>query len=289
MAYNPKRRNYVMSGPKYAKFKADEKDYDYKLIDKRTDEIVSSPEKLFEYLEFQSRMDRYTVANAMLIMSRCPQASQLKEKEEWEKLNISLKKGANEIHVLKPEKYFKNGKAQTSTNVKYVYDISQTNALPDPEKAKRYDERALVSALLATAKIEKVVAKELPISDTCAFFDCENNTLVLKEKGGSGAKLFQDIARELSLSEIAYNSDEYNRSECEFPAECSVYMLCRKYGIDTQGLNIQSVPDEWANKEQKDVRLNLTMARDSLNTIGSRMYNELNREKEPKQQEQQSR
>ena len=63
-------------------------------------------------------------------------------------------------------------------------------------------------------------------------------------------------------------------------------MLCRKYGIDTQGLNIHSVPDEWANDEKKDVRLNLTMARDSLNTIGSRMYAELNREKEPKQQEQ---
>lgn len=155
-----------------------------------------------------------------------------------------------------------------------------------PKKQKRYDERALVSALLATAKIEKVVAKELPVSDSCAFYDSENNTLILKEKGGSGAKLFQDIARELSLSEIAYNSDEYNRSECESSAECSTYMLCRKYGIDTQGLNIHSVPDEWANDEKKDVRLNLTMARDSLNTIGSRMYAELNREKEPKQQEQ---
>ncbi len=286
MAYKPKRKNYMMSKSDYSKFKNDEKHYDYALVDKRTDEIVSSPEKLIEYLEFQSRMDRYTVANAMLIMSRCPEASQLKEKEDWEKLNISVKKGAEKIHVLEPKKYFKDGKAQTNTNVKYVYDISQTNALPDPEKAKRYDERALVSALLATAKIEKVVAKELPVSDSCAFYDSENNTLILKEKGGSGAKLFQDIARELSLSEIAYNSDEYNRSECESSAECSTYMLCRKYGIDTQGLNIHSVPDEWANDEKKDVRLNLTMARDSLNTIGSRMYAELNREKEPKQQEQ---
>lgn len=286
MAYKPKRKNYMMSKSNYSKFKTDEKNYDYGLIDKRTDEIVSEPEKLIEYLEFQSRMDRYTVANAMLILSRCPQASQLKEKEEWEKLNISVKKDADKIHVLEPVKYFKDGKAQMNTNVKYVYDISQTNALPDREKAKKYDERALVSALLATAKIEKVVAKELPIADSCAFYDSENNTLVLKEKGGSGAKLFQDIARELSLSEIAYNSDEYNRSECEFPAECSVYMICRKYGIDTQGLNIHSVPEEWASKENKDIRLNLTMARDSLNTIGSRMYAELNREKEPKQQEQ---
>lgn len=286
MAYNPKRRNYMMSGPKYVKFKTDEKNYDYGLIDKRTEEIVANSEKLIEYLEFQSRMDRYTVANAMLIMSRCPQASQLKEKDDWEKLNISVKKGADKIHVLEPVKYFKNGKAQMNMNVKYVYDISQTNALPDPEKAKRYDERALVSALLATAKIEKVVAKELSVPDSCAFYDSENNTLVLKEKGGSGAKLFQDIARELSLSEIAYNSDEYNRSDCEFSAECSAYMLCRKYGIDTRGLNIHSVPEEWADKENKDVRLNLTMARDSLNTIGSRMYAELNREKEPKQQEQ---
>jgi len=165
MAYKPKRKNYMMSKSDYSKFKNDEKHYDYALVDKRTDEIVSSPEKLIEYLEFQSRMDRYTVANAMLIMSRCPEASQLKEKEDWEKLNISVKKGAEKIHVLEPKKYFKDGKAQTNTNVKYVYDISQTNALPDPEKAKRYDERALVSALLATAKIEKDVATALPVSD----------------------------------------------------------------------------------------------------------------------------
>ncbi len=286
MAYKPKRRNFLMSTDEYSKFKTDEKKYDYGLIDKRTNEIVSSPEKLFEYLEFQSRMDRYTVANAMLIMSRCPQASQLKEKEDWEKLNISVKKGAEKIHVFEPKKYFKNGNAHTNTNVKYVYDISQTNALPDPEKPKKYDDRTLVSALLAAAKIEKTVAEELPIPNSCAFYDSENNTLVLKEKGGSGAKLFQDIARELTLSEIAYNSDEYNRSECEFSAECSVYMICKKYGIDTQGLNLNSVPKEWENKENKDVRLNLTMARDSLNTIGSRMYAVLNRDKEPKQQEQ---
>lgn len=286
MAYNPKRKNYMMSKAKYSKFKTDEKNYDYGLIDKRTNEIVASPEKLIEYLEFQSRMDRYTVSNAMLIMSRCPEASQLKEESEWNKLNISVKEGVEKIHVLEPVKYFKDGKAQMNTNVKYVYDISQTNALPDPEKPKKYDDRTLVSALLATAKIEKVVAKELPIEESCAFYDSENNQLVIKEKGGSGTKLFQDIARELTLSEIAYNSDEYNRSECEFSAECSVYMICKKYGIDTQGLNLNSVPKEWENKENKDIRLNLTMARDSLNTIGSRMYAVLNRDKEPKQQEQ---
>ena len=281
MSYNPKRRNYRMSKEKYAKFKTDEKNYDYGLIDKRTDEIVSNPGKFFEFLDFQARMDRYTVANAMLIMSRCPQASQLKEEEDWNKLNISVSKGAEKIHILEPVKYFdSNGKAQMSTNVKYVYDVSQTNALPKPEKESKHDVKSLVTALLNTAKIEAQAVDELPIDNSAAFYDNENNVLLLKRNGGDGTKLFQDISRELSLSEIAYNSDEYKRADCEFSAGCSAYMLCKKYGIDTKGLHIDSVPKEWAEKEKKDVRLNLTMARDSVNTISSRIYSELNREKD---------
>lgn len=287
MAYTPKRSNYRMSREKYSKFKTDEKQYDYNLIDKRTEEIVSSPKKLIEYLDFQSKMDRYTVANAMLIMSRLPQASQLKEESAWEALNISVNSGAEAIHILEPVKYFdKNGKAQMTTSVKYVYDISQTNALRTPDKNTVHDSRELVKALLNTVKISKEVVEELPVDGSAAYYDGENNTLLIKRNGGDGTKLFQDIARELSHSEIAYGSDEYHRAECDFPAECAAYMLCKKYGIDTAGLNVSDIPAEWKDKENKDIRLNLTMARDSVNSLGSRMYAELNRGKEPKQQEQ---
>ena len=47
------------------------------------------------------------------------------------------------------------------------------------------------------------------------------------------------------------------------------------------------VPSEWKGFENKGFRLQLTMARDSLNTVSNRVYVELNKERERSAPEQQ--
>lgn len=107
--------------------------------------------------------------------------------------------------------------------------------------------------------------------------------MLIKAGTGNETKLFQEIAKELSLAEIAYISDgDYNRMECEYSAECSAYMLCRKYGIDTRGLNVTRMPREWESLENKDIRIYLTMAKDSVNTLSHRIFKDLNRDKKPR-------
>ena len=100
--------------------------------------------------------------------------------------------------------------------------------------------------------------------------------------------MFKDIARELSLAEIANNSDEYNRTECITSAVCASYMLCEKYGIDNSDINVASAKTMWNGMENKDVRTMLTMANDSVYSVSKDIYVEMNKakDKEPKTQEQ---
>ena len=51
------------------------------MIDDAAREIVIDPEKFKNFLDTQSRMYRYSAANALLIYSQYPQATQLKDFE----------------------------------------------------------------------------------------------------------------------------------------------------------------------------------------------------------------
>lgn len=53
------------------------------MIDEAAAEVVSDPEKFKAFLDTQSRMDRYSAANALLIYMQNPTASQLKSFGDW--------------------------------------------------------------------------------------------------------------------------------------------------------------------------------------------------------------
>ena len=179
------------------------------------------------------------------------------------------------------------GNQRTSYNIKNVFDIAQTNAEPLPAKTFDRSPKALVKAMLNATPINKAAVDELPIENSTAYFDDKSKTLMVK-KHSDTVSMFKDIARELSLAEIAANSDEYNRTECLPSAVCASYMLCEKYGIDNSDINVESSKAMWKGKENKDVRIMLTMANDSLYSLSKDIYIEMNKakDKEPKTQEQ---
>ena len=72
-----------LSKEEYAEKKRAEKEKVYQMIDDAAREIVSDPEKFKSFLDTQSRMDRYSAANALLIYSQYPQATQLKDFDDW--------------------------------------------------------------------------------------------------------------------------------------------------------------------------------------------------------------
>lgn len=283
MAYKSKQRNFKKRETKaeYAARKKAEKDAAYETIDNSISEMMQNDDSFVNYLNFQSNMDRYTASNAILIMSRCPDATQLKSKGGWKELDVEVQVSEDEaIHILKPSDYIDNeGNQRTSYNVDYIYDISQTNAEPKPPQKAESNPKVLAMALMKSATVPKVAINELPIPNSTAFYDNENNKLLVKRNSDS-VSLFKDISRELSLAEIADGCDEYNRAECLPSAICSAYMICQKYGIDNKDMNVTAAKQEWAGLENKDVRTMLAMANDGLYSVSKNLYVQLQKDKE---------
>lgn len=293
MNYKPKRNYYnrqpKMSGEEYAQLKADERQWAYDTIDSTLTEMKNDSGLLIDYLNMQARFDRYSVSNAILLLNQKPEATHIKDYNGWKALKVKLVEGAEKIKIFEPSTFKgKDGNDVTSQNIKYVYDISDTNSQWQPEPVTN-DATVLMEALLNTTPIDYRIADDIA-NDHCAFFDSQNNTLLIKAGTENKTRLFQEMTKELSLAEIAYNiGEDYNRMECEYPAECSAYMLCRKYGIDTRGLNVTKIPREWDSLENKDVRIYFTMAKDSVNTLSYRIYKDLNREKDARNQDREAR
>lgn len=60
-----------------------------------------------EYLDVQSRMDRYTANNALLMYKQFPQASQIKEFDDWAAEGVKVNKGSKTFIILDPYEYTK--------------------------------------------------------------------------------------------------------------------------------------------------------------------------------------
>ena len=282
MAYKSKQRNFKKRETKaeYAARKKAEKDAAYETIDNSISEMMQNDDSFLNYLNFQSNMDRYTASNAILIMSRCPDATLLKSADSWNELDVKINKGEKAIHILEPLDYIdENGEQRTSYNIKNVFDISQTNAQPQPPQKAESNPKVLAMALMKSATVPKAAVDELPTPNSTAFYDNENNKLLVKRNSDS-VSLFKDISRELSLAEIADGCDEYNRAECLPSAICSAYMICQKYGIDNKDMNVTAAKQEWAGLENKDVRTMLAMANDGLYSIGKNLYVQLQKDME---------
>ena len=138
-----------LSKEEYAEKKRAEKDGVYQLADEAAKEIVSSPEKFKAFLDTQSRLDRYSAVNALLIYKQYPQAVQLKDFDDWSKDNIKITKGAKSISILEPVEYAKrDGTTGISYNVKKVFDVSQTNGKRPPAPTANRDPKALITTML---------------------------------------------------------------------------------------------------------------------------------------------
>lgn len=96
-----------LSKEEYAEKKRAEKEAVYQMADEAVNEIVNDPEKFTAFLDTQSRMDRYSAVNALLIYKQLPTATQLKDYDDWSKENVRVSKGAKSISILEPVEYTK--------------------------------------------------------------------------------------------------------------------------------------------------------------------------------------
>ena len=163
-----------LSKEEYAEKKRAEKEKVYQMIDDAAREIVSDPEKFKNFLDTQSRMDRYSAANALLIYSQYPQATQLKDFDDLGKDNVKITKGTKSISILEPVEYTRaDSSPGISYNVKKVFDVTQTNGRKAPAVSANRDPKALITTMLDVSPVEVAATDELPYPNMAAFYNNE--------------------------------------------------------------------------------------------------------------------
>lgn len=240
----------------------------YDLMDKTADEIKTDINKYKQYLDVQGRFDKYSVGNALVISATYPNATQIKEFDDWKESGAFIKKGANGIKILEPgDSYTRSdGSSAISYNVKKMFDISQTTSTQKP-RTINYDDRVKLTALLKDCPVDIKAVDEIPNSDKVALWNREDNVLYVK-RGGETTTIFKQLAKELTRSAL----EETGNTELDnFKCESTSYMLCKKYGIDVSDININTIPEAFKNMSASEVRNELTSMRSNMEDINTRM------------------
>ena len=275
------QQNNRLSREEYAEKMRKEKKAVYQMADETATEIVASPEQFKAFLDTQSRLDRYSAVNALLIFKQRPDASQLKNFDDWSKENVKIQKGAKSVSILEPVEYAKrDGTIGISYNVKKVFDISQTNGKKPPAPSVNRDPKALITTMLDSSPVNVEATDELPYPNMAAFYNNEEQTLYVKRDVGDSVAVAQCVAQELGHAQLSINSESYSRADMGFQAVCIGYMLCKKYGVDTQNFAINRIPDSLSSKEPKDIRFELSKTRNAMADIHSRISDELYKKKQ---------
>ena len=194
---------------------------------------------------------------------------------------MKITKGAKSISILEPVEYTRaDGSPGISYNVKKVFDVTQTNGRKAPAVSANRDPKALITTMLAVSPVEVAATDELPYPNMAAFYNNEKQTLYVKRNVGDSVAVAQCVAQELGHAQLSINSESYSRRDMGFQAVCIGYMLCKKYGVDTQNFAINRIPEGLASKEPKEIRAELSKTRNAMAEIHSHISDEMFRKKQ---------
>jgi len=271
------------SGPfdleKYKQDKKEERELVYDLIDEGTEKIRRNDDDLKKYLSMQQHFDRYTVNNVIAIMEQKEGATQLIDREKMKSQHARPKKGATHIKILEPYNYVTpDGNRGVGYNIKKVFDIAETTARPTVRFKRVQDTRMLLKALVYRPPVAMEVIKDMQGYDKGALFDPESNTIFVK-RGLSQEDFFREVARELAHASFAAEYPDFGRQDMDFHADCTTYMLCKKYGIEPEGIN-PVMPERLLQMEPKDLRGEFSSMRKTMLSINDRMGQSLEHQRQ---------
>ncbi len=260
----------------------------YDLADSTAEAVAADGGKFRDYLEVQSRFDRYTATNVLLILAQKPEATQLRDVESWRGTGAFIKRQemSHGISILEPGDEYKreDGSIGTYYNVKKVYDVSQTNTRAKIQPSVSLDERLLLKALIHRPPVPMQTVDELP-NNMGALYDHAQQAIFVR-RGMTAEDIFRSVSKELAHAEIAGTRSEYRREDAAFAAYSVSYLLCRKYGIEVSGYDFSRLPEDFREADPQSIRAALSEMRDTANTISGRMYRVLEQNKAPKAKEQ---
>lgn len=248
-----------------------------KELDDTAKKVVSSPETLRQYLDLQSRFERYSTSNNLRIFAQRPDATRLKSMELWNADKKWVKEKAKAIFIYEPKENTKDGKTYTNYVRKSMFDVSDIID-PDQEHQIEYDSLTTVRALFSGKTVDVVMLDDYPDDRKFgAFYDAEENCIYAK-KGMSHSEIFTSVSQALAHAEMARKDDGYVPAEHQFEAKCSAYILAKKYGMPTEDLMFEKVPGSIASADVSEVCRKLAAINETVKSISKSMYKDLTKD-----------
>lgn len=243
------------------------------------------------YLDTHSRFDRYSARNALLIAAKAPNATQIGDFKYWKSKGVEILKTEkrNPIIILEPGKPYRKEDGSMGQNfyAKEVFDVSQTTGRGQAEPQVAYDERLLLKALINNPPVSIQPVEQLPDEGRGAMFSAEQNAILVK-KGMDAPDIFRCVSLELANVQLAKADAEYSRETEGYKAYCVSYMLCKKYGIETQGYDVSRLKGVFQGQDPKtEIPRALSDMENAMGSINSRMAKVLGMSRADRQKEQQ--
>jgi len=257
---------YLLSKEEYAAKKKAERDTVYALSDNAALTTVGSGEAFRQYLDVQSRFNRFSVTNALLVLAQNPNATRLGGFDFWKTQDGFVKTGQTGISILEPGKEYlrDDGEIGTSYNIKKVFDISQVN-VRKLQRTPQYTEHQILAALVSRYPMAVTGIDELP--DGLGAMTTEDTILVLR--GMTFSDTFRAVAYEMVCAEL--EADHSASLRTAFHAHAATYMLCAKYGAETTKFRFDKAGALFADMDARTVKGELSKIRSAAENISERM------------------
>lgn len=276
--------NQAFDKEAWKRHKQEQRELVYTMIDDTANAVTMNGTAFQNYLDVQSRFERYSVANALLILAQKPDATRIADFETWKEQGAYIRKKESGFYILEPgEEYQReDGTTGISYNLKKMFDISQTGAqkhetLPYP------DERTCIKALMENAPVPIRISDNLP-QGINALYTPEDRDIKIR-RGMDAGEIFGSLSQELAHAEIDKGDGSYNHSDYAFHAYCVSYMLCRQYGVDIKNFRFDRAPQILQGMKAQEIRAQLYVIRETASEISGRMNRVLAQQKEQKRQE----
>lgn len=269
------KENAAFDKEKWAAKKKTERENAYTLIETTSTAMAESGDTFQKYLDVQSRFDRYSVSNAILVSAQMPTATQLKPFAEWKKSGIYVNRNAAKITILEPGKEYtrEDGSTGVFYNAKTVYDISHTSAKQAEQKEP--DVRTLVSALIDASPVPFQIADDL--NGVAALYDSEQDVIFIQDGLGE-MQLFTGMSKEIAAA-IYDKRHRESRDASAFKSYCVAYMLSKRYGMDISDFQFGQIAGELKGLDPQAFKGELNRMRDVLVEMQMDMQKTLHKEK----------
>ena len=262
--------NEIFDKEEWANRKQQDREAAYAMVDDALKKMGTDGKAFQTYLDVQSKFERYSVSNALLVAAQKPEATDLGDANFWRGRGGYIRKGESGILLMEPGNSYtrRDGSKGVNINIKRVFDISQTTLTPTKQPVVSQDTRLLLNAMVRYAPCKVDFRDELPDGQSALYSPQEKTVFV--RRGLSMEDTFRGVAQELAHAYL--DTGNYNREENAFLARCVGNILCQRNDIDGKALSVQQVPKALSTLEPKELREELKSIRTAANQISADMF-----------------